>query len=237
MAHRRRRCCGRSRTATTTFSTCVSSRSGHRQPVAAKEDRGCISETYDHRSTHLQLLRRAGRDAAAGAGRDPAQSDLAAGRRHVDSRNQPSFEGVRSDPRAGGSRHAPAGRHSVELSRALSPGRREPAVLDGADEPADAGRDRRLHRLRILGREGDQGSEEGRHRERRRHHEGRELLARAAAVRAEADAGRRVRAHDVEQHDRRHRVQGSCPRSATSRSSATRRPTCSAGRSTSRATR
>ena len=71
-----------------------------------------------------------------------------------------------------------------------------------------AGRDRRLHRLRIVGREGDQGSEERRQRQRRRHDQGRELLARAAAGRAEADAGRRIRPHDVEQHDRRHRVQG-----------------------------
>ena len=33
----------------------------------------------------------------------------------------------------------------------------------------DAGADGRLHRLRIVGRQGDQGSEEGRHRQRRRH--------------------------------------------------------------------
>ena len=133
-------------------------------------------------------------------------------------------------------RHAVAGRHSVELPRALSPGRREPAVLDGADEPAGAGPDGRLHRQRIVGREGGQGGEEGRHRQRRREHEERELLPDAVAVRAEADAWRRLRAHDVEQHDRRHRVPGNCRTSATSRSSATRRPTCSATRSTSRAT-
>ena len=36
----------------------------------------------------------------------------------------------------------------------------------------------------------------------------RKLFARAASGRAEADAGRRVRAHDLEQHDRGHRVQG-----------------------------
>ena len=67
--------------------------------------------------------------------------------------------------------------------------------------------------------------------------QGRELLARADAGRAEADAGRRLRAHDVEQHHRGHRVQGRCRTSATCRSSTTRRPTCSAVRSTSRSTR
>ena len=70
-----------------------------------------------------------------------------------------------------------------------------------------AGRDRRLHRLRIVGRQGHQGSEEGRHRQRRGVDQGRELLAHADAGGAEADAGRRLRAHDLEQHDRGHRVQ------------------------------
>ena len=111
------------------------------------------------------------------------------------------------------------------------------AVLDGADEPADGGRDRRLHRLGLVGRQGDQGSEEGRHGQRRGVDQGRELLARAGAGGAEADAGRGVRPHDVEQHDRGHRVQGRCPTSATCRSSTTRHRTCSAARSTSRGTR
>ena len=55
----------------------------------------------------------------------------------------------------------------VELQGAVPAGRRQPAVLDGADEPARRRRDRRLHRHRLVGREGDQGSEEGRHRQRR----------------------------------------------------------------------
>ena len=51
---------------------------------------------------------------------------------------------------------------------------------------------------RLLGRQGDQGSEEGRPRECRRDDQGRELLAHAAAGGAAADGRRRVRAHDVE---------------------------------------
>ena len=141
------------------------------------------------------------------------------------------------DPRRGRSRHPRAGRHPVELQGAVSAGRREPAVLDGADEPARRRADRRLHRLRIVGGEGDQGSEEGRHGQRRGDDQGRELLAAARSSRAEADAGRGVRPHDVEQHDRGHRVPARCPTSATRRSSATPRRTCSAGRSTSRGTR
>ena len=107
------------------------------------------------------------------------QRDLhgAARRRHVDPRDQPSLEGVRGDPRAGRGRHPRAGRHSVELQGAVPAGRRQPAVLDGADEPADGRRDRRLHRHRLVGREGDQGSEEGRHGQRRRVDQGAKLLA------------------------------------------------------------
>ena len=51
----------------------------------------------------------------------------------------------------------------VQLQSAVPAGRREHAVLDGADEPAGRRRHRRLHRLRLVGRQGDQRSEEGRH--------------------------------------------------------------------------
>ena len=43
-----------------------------------------------------------------------------------------------------------------------------------------AGRDRRLHRHRLVGRQGDQGSEEGRHGQRRRLDQGRQLHAHPA---------------------------------------------------------
>ena len=46
----------------------------------------------------------------------------------------------------------------AKLQGALPAGRRQHAVLDGADEPAGAGRHGRLHRQRLLGREGVQGS-------------------------------------------------------------------------------
>ena len=62
--------------------------------------------------------------------------DGAARRRHVDPGNQPSIEAVRIDPRAGGGGHPRAGRHSRRLPRPVSAGRRQHAVLDGADEPA-----------------------------------------------------------------------------------------------------
>ena len=70
------------------------------------------------------------------------QRDLvvAAGRRDVGARDQPSLEDVRDDPRAGRSRHPRARRTSRRTTGAVPAGRRQPAVLDGADEPADAGR-------------------------------------------------------------------------------------------------
>ena len=204
-----------SRRETATSSICIWSRF---EGVATKARRieprrvfvssRALERRNDHRSSRLQLLRRPRGPAGVRSRRDSARPRVAAGRRHVDPRDQPPVGGVRVDPGAGGGRHPRAGGHSVELQSAVPAGRRQPAVLDGADEPAHAGRDRRLHRLRILGREGDQGSEARRRRQRRRDDQGRELFARAAAGRAEAHAGRRVRPHDVEQHDRRHRIQG-----------------------------
>ncbi len=57
-----------------------------------------------------------------------------------------------------------------------------------------------------MGGESHQRSQEGRDRQRRGHDQGRELRANPAAGRAEADAECGVRPHDVEQHDRGHRV-------------------------------
>ena len=68
-----------------------------------------------------------------------------------------------------------ARRHPGELPRAVPAGRRQPAVLDGADEPADRRRDRRLHRHRRLGQEGGQGGQARRHGQRRRDDRGRQL--------------------------------------------------------------
>ena len=68
-----------------------------------------------------------------------------------------------------------------ELQDPVPAGRRQPAVLDGADEPAAGRRLGRLHRDRRVVAEGGQGSEAGRRREDRRDHRGRELHARAEA--------------------------------------------------------
>ena len=78
-----------------------------------------------------------------------------------------------------------AGRRAGELQDAVAAGRRQPAVLDGADEPADAGHDGRLHRHRDVGRQGDQRSQAGRHGQRHGLDQGRQLQphSRAAELR------------------------------------------------------
>ena len=70
----------------------------------------------------------------------------------------------------------------------------------------DGRRDGRLHRHRRLGEEGAQGSEARRRDARRGVDREAELPAHSAPGRDQAHAGRRLRAHDVEQHDLRHRV-------------------------------
>ena len=75
------------------------------------------------------------------------------------------------------------GRHSGQLQGAVPAGRRQPAVLDGADEPADAGRDGGLHHHRRLGEEGAEGSEEGRRDERGGVDRGRQLQGDSGAGR------------------------------------------------------
>ena len=114
------------------------------------------------------------------------------------------FEG---DSRAGRSRHSHAGGRSRQLSSAVPAGRGQPPILDGADEPARRGRHRRLHRQRLVGREGDSGGEEGRDGERGGHDEVRPIHARSGTGGAEAHGRRGLRAHDIEQHDRGHAVQ------------------------------
>ena len=101
-----------------------------------------------------------GRAAAAGARRGAARSGVAAGRRHVGARDQPSLEGrsTRSS-RAAEADIRELGRHAGRLPRAVPAGRRQPAVLDGADEPAARGRHRRLHRHRRVVAEGGEGSQ------------------------------------------------------------------------------
>ena len=66
-----------------------------------------------------------------------------------------------------------------------------------------AGRLRRLHRHRRVGAEGGQGSEAGRRGEDRRHDRGRQLQERPEAAGPDARSQRRLRPHDVEQHDLR----------------------------------
>ena len=72
-------------------------------------------------------------------------------------------------------RHPRAGRRAGELQGADAAGRRQPAVLDGADEPARRRGDGRLHRHRHVGGQGDQGGQEGRHGERHRLDQGGQL--------------------------------------------------------------
>ena len=110
------------------------------------------------------------------------------------------IQGAEADMRA-------LGRHSGQLQGAVPAGRREPAVLDGADEPARAGRDGRLHRHGRLGEEGAEGSEaKSARRTSRRRPRAATSGAFRSRPRSDAHAGRRLRAHDVEQHDLRHRV-------------------------------
>ena len=129
-----------------------------------RPDRRGILRPHDHRSSYSTSP--PARRCCPLPVLEEIQRDLrrAAGRRHVDSRDQPSLEDVRGDSGAGRSRHPDARRHPVELSRAVSAGRRQPAVLDGADEPAGArrqppttstaarGRTRRSRRRRRSGR-------------------------------------------------------------------------------------
>ena len=73
----------------------------------------------------------------------------------------------------------------------------------------------RLRRHRRVVGEGGEGSQEGRRRERRVRRQGRELHPPAEEGRAEADAGRRLRARHDERDDPRRRVPQDCRTSAS----------------------
>ena len=81
-------------------------------------------------------------------------------------------------------------------------GRREPPVLDGADEPPHRGDHRRLHQHRLVGREGGQGGQAGRERARDRPARGSPVRPDPDRCRVRVHARRRLRPHDLEQHDR-----------------------------------
>ena len=131
-------------------------------------------------------------------------------------------------PRAGG--------HPRQLQRALPAGRRLAPVRDGADEPAAR---RRTADYVVTGVWSQKALKEAKkvgsvaRRGRRR---GRPTSPHPDAGGARARPGRRVRALHLEQHDLRHRVASEPEPPPACRSSATPRPTCSAGRSTSRST-
>ena len=162
----------------------------------------------DNRSPHLQLQRRACRPARVRPRGGAARSADAAGDRHVGARDQPPLEAVRRHHRHRRSGHSRARGNPGRLPRALPAGRRQPAVLDGADEPAANGGHGRLHRDRRLVAEGRQGSEAPRHGAYRRHDRSRQLRPCAAAGRARVLDRRRLRARDVEQHHLRDAVAG-----------------------------
>ena len=103
-------------------------------------------------------------------------------------------------------RHPRARGYSVELPPADAAGRRQPAVLNGADEPAPPGAtadyidtgtwaDKAIKEAKRVGRVNITGSTKDR-----------QLQPHSRRGRADADAGRRVRPHHVEQHHRRHGV-------------------------------
>ncbi len=165
-----------------------------------------FEEAHADHSSHLQLRRRPRRPADARPRADPARPHRAAGRRDVHPRDQPSLEDARIDHRAGGGRYPGAGERPRQLPRALLAGRRQPAVLDGADEPARRGLGRRLYRCGLVGGEGDRGSPEGRARARRGVDEGRALRPHPRPARNDVFARCRIRSHHVEQHDRGHAV-------------------------------
>ena len=137
----------------------------------------------------------------------------------------------------GRGRHPHARRHPRELPRAVSAGRRQPAVLDGADEPADArrrppttstpapGRRRRSRKRRKVGDVHVAASTKAENYVRMPRQA--ELQLTPAPPTSTSRRTTRSKAPST----------GRCRRSATRRSSATPRPTCSAGRSTSRGTR
>ena len=94
-----------------------------------------------------------------------------------------------------------------ELQGAVPAGRRQPAVLDGADEPARRRRHGRLHRHRRLVAEGGQGSEEGRRRSTSPRSTEAENFTRVPRQdELKLTPGAAYVHYHLEQHDLRHRV-------------------------------
>ena len=181
-----------------------------------------------------QLLRRSRGAAAAGARRGAARSVSLPGVgmsvMEISHRSK-TFEDLLNGAIDG---HPRAGGRSGELQDPDAAGRRQPAVLDGADEPARAGGDGRLHRHRDRGRT---------RRSRKPRRSGRSTSParpRRTTTRAfprqselKLTPGAAYVHITTQQHDRGHGVEDAAGRRATCRSSRTRRPTSSAVRSTS----
>ena len=144
-----------------------------------------------------------------------------------------TFEGILEQGRG---RHPRAGRRSGELQGPVPAGRRQPAVLDGADEPARRGRDRRLRHDRHVGRQGGEGGEDGSGRSTR---PARRRPTTTTAFRPRPSARSRPAPPTcTSRRTTRSKAPSGqrCRTSATCRSSATPRRTSSAARSTSRST-
>ncbi len=156
---------------------------------------------------HLQLLGRPGRPAPARPRGGPARPRRAARRRHVDPRDQPPLEDVRGDPRHGRGRHPPAGRRSPTNYQVLF--LQGGASLQFSMVPMNlltAGRTADYIDDRRLGGEGGQGGR----RVGTVNVAARPRPTTTPGSRTEAECqltpGRGLRPHDVEQHDRGHRV-------------------------------
>ena len=151
-------------------------------------------------------------------------SRSATGRRHS-----------RGHPRRRRSRYSRPRRHSIQLQGAVPSGWRGSPLSDEVDEVSRTGADRRLHRF---GSWADKAIKEAKKVGTVNVAATTKAIGQSTrSIRARADARRRVRPHDVEQHDRRHRIQDTAGGRGCCRSSATRHPTCSAGRLISAVTR
>ena len=167
---------------------------------------------HDTRSPHLQLLRRSGGDAAPVL--EEIQRDLVAlpgvGMSMLEiSHRSKTFEAILAQAEAD---MRDAGGHSGQLQGAVPAGRRQHAVLDGADEPARRGQtadyidtgswaDKAIKEAKKVGAVNVAATTKA------------DNYSRIPEARgAEAHAGRGLRAHDLEQHDRGHGVSSAARR-------------------------